>query len=230
MSVIGVASMKNSPGVTTFALALATTWPGGDTVFVELDASGGELGGYFHLDRNIGIASLATELRRERDPDVLFHHTQTLPGGQEVIAAPVGPAQAHAAVTALTTTLPEVLRKSLGGTTLVADLGRLAGPSAELAASMDTVLVMARPRLTDLMHLEGLAEAVPHAEIILTGPGTYPPGEVIDALGVKVRAHIAHDPAAQWFIQGRHGRTRFVRAVRRVAAGLAKTTRREGAA
>ncbi|WP_068927475.1 hypothetical protein [Planobispora rosea] len=230
MSVIGVASMKNSPGVTTFALALATTWPGGNTVFMELDASGGELGGYFHLDRNTGIASLATELRRERDPDVLLRHTQTLAGGQEVIAAPVGPAQAHAAVTALTTTLPEVLRKSLGGITLVADLGRLTDPSAELAASMDTVLVLARPRLADLMHLEGLAEAVPHAEIILLGPGTYPPSEVIDALGVKVRAHVAYDPVFQGLIQGQYRRTRFARAARRVAAGLAKTSRREGAA
>ncbi|MFF4989751.1 hypothetical protein ACFY19_21345 [Streptosporangium saharense] len=223
MTVIAVASVKNSPGVTTFALALAATWPGGKAVLAELDASGGELAGHFRLEPDPGIASLATETRRNRAPEVLLKHTQTLPGGLRVIAAPVQPGQAHAALTALTATLPEVLGNLSSDTVVVADLGRLTSPSAELAASADKVFVLARPRLTELAHLQGLAEAVPHAELILVGRGAYPPAEVTEAIGLSIRAHVAHDPGARAFLEGRRQRTRLVRAASRIAIALSTT-------
>jgi MinD-like ATPase involved in chromosome partitioning or flagellar assembly len=220
--VIGVASMKGSPGVTTFALALACIWPGNHpAILAELDASGGDLAGYFRLQPDPGIASLATETRRDRNPEVLFKHTQTLPKGLMVIPAPVRPSQAHAAITALAATLPDVFTKLPRDMTVIADLGRLTGPSAELAACVDRLLVLVRPRLTDLAHLEGLAEAAPNAELILAGPGPYPPREVAGALGLTIRIHLRHDAAAQAFLEGRRRRTRLVRAARQVARSLA---------
>ncbi|WP_449066276.1 hypothetical protein [Planomonospora algeriensis] len=230
MTVIGVASMKNSPGATTFALALAATWPGTDVVLAELDASGGELAGYFRLEPSPGTVSLAAETRSERDAEVLRRHTQSLPGGLRVIAGPARPDRAGAALMTLSATLPEVFGKLPAGAAVVADLGRLAGPAAELAVSMDRVLVLARPRLADLAHLEGLAEALPHAELVLVGRGAYPPREVTDAIGVRIRAHIAHDPAAQAFLEGRRQRTRLVRAARRISGALASVAPLEGVA
>ncbi|MEO3810771.1 hypothetical protein ABGB17_17355 [Sphaerisporangium sp. B11E5] len=220
MTVIGVASMKNSPGVTTFALALAATWPCGEVLLAELDAAGGELAGHFRLEPDPGVASLATELRRSQEPDVLGRHTQALPRGLRVIAAPVRQDQAYAAISAMTATLPDVLKKLPPETTVVADLGRLTGPSTELAARADHVLILTRPRLTELAHLQGLAEAVPHAEIVLIGRGTYPANEVTEAVGLRIRAHIAHDPGARAFLEGRRQRTRVVRAARRLATTL----------
>ncbi|GAA3165997.1 hypothetical protein GCM10010466_66010 [Planomonospora alba] len=230
MTVIGVASMKNSPGVTTLALALAATWPGPDVILAELDASGGERRGRFRLEPAPGTVSLAAETRSRRDADVLWRHTQALPGGLRVITAPTRPDHAHTALMTLSATLPEVFGKLPAGTAVLADLGRLAGPAAELAASMDRVLVLARPRLTDLAHLEGLAETVPHAELVLVGRGDYPPREVTDAIGVRIRAHVAHDPAAQAFLEGRRQRTRLVRAARRISGALAAVAPLEGAA
>lgn len=214
MTVIGVASVKGAPGVTTFALALAlaSTWPG-DVILAELDASGGDLATHHRLQPDPGIASLATEIRRERDPEVLVRHTQTL-RTLRVIAAPARPPQAYAAISALASTLPEVFPKLLSETTLIADLGRLTGPSVELASQMSRVLVLSRPHLADLAHLDGLPS---NAELILVGRGPYPPQEVTDALGVKIRAHIRHDPAAQAFLEGRRRRTRLVRAARQLA-------------
>ncbi|MFG1879333.1 hypothetical protein ACGFIV_31285 [Sphaerisporangium sp. NPDC049003] len=222
MTVIGVASMKNSPGVTTFALALAATWPAGEVVLAELDASGGDLAGHFRLQPDPGIASLATELRRNQEPDVLFKHTQALPRGLRVITAPVRQDQAHAALSALTVTLPDVLKKLSPDITIIADLGRLTGTSKQLAASADRVLVLARPRLTELAHLQDLGDAVPHAEVVLVGRGTYPPREVTQAIGLGIRAHIAHDPAAHAFLEGRRQRTRVVRAARRIGLALSE--------
>ncbi|MEV2272905.1 hypothetical protein [Nonomuraea africana] len=217
MTVIGVASVKGSPGVTAFALALASTWPG-NAILAELDASGGDLAGYYRLQPDPGVASLATEIRRERDAEVLARHTQTLPRGLKVIAAPPRPAQAHAAISALAPLLPELFPKLLRETTLIADLGRLTGPSTELAGSADRLLVLARPHLTDLAHLDSLP---PHAELVLVGRGPYPPREVTDALGLKVRAHLRHDPAAQAFLEGRRRSSRLVRAARQLSTTLA---------
>ncbi|MFD1935095.1 hypothetical protein ACFSKW_26830 [Nonomuraea mangrovi] len=217
MTVIGVASVKGSPGVTAFALALATTWPG-SALLAELDASGGDLAGYHGLQPDPGIASLATEFRRERDPEVLTRHTQTLLSGLKVIAAPAHPAQAYAAINALAPALPALFPKLLRDTMLIADLGRLVGPSVELARSTDRLLVLARAHLTDLAHLDGLP---PNAELVLVGRGPYPPKEVTDALGLKVRAHIRHDPVAQAFLEGRRRRTRLVRAAEELSATLA---------
>ncbi len=222
MTVIGVASVTGSPGVTTFALALAATWPDAfQVILAELDASGGDLAGHFRLEPDPGIASLATEIRREREPEVLYRHSQLLPKGLTVIAAPPRPAQAHAALTALASALPEVFKKLRPDVVVIADLGRLTGPSRELAAVTDRLLVLARPRLADLAHLEGLADALPQAELVLTGRGPYPLREVTDALGLNVRAHIGHDPAAQAFLEGRRRRTRLVRAARQVSRSLA---------
>ncbi|MFF3669855.1 hypothetical protein [Microtetraspora malaysiensis] len=222
MTAIGLASVKGSPGVTTFALALATAWPVGLPVLLaELDASGGDIAGCFRLPPDPGVASLATEIRRDRDPELLFRNAQTLPTGVKVIPAPVGPGQAQAALTALAVTLPEVVQRLPRNVSLLADLGRLNRPSIELANSMDRLLILAKPRLADLVHLEGLAEAVPHAELVLVGQGPYPPGEVTDAVGLKILAHLRHDPAAQAFLEGRRRRTRLLRAARQIGAVLA---------
>ncbi|GAA2653709.1 hypothetical protein GCM10010412_022030 [Nonomuraea recticatena] len=223
MTVIGIASVKGAPGVTAFALALASTWPG-NVVLAELDASGGDLAGHRGLQPDPGIASLATEIRRERDVEVLTRHAQMLPSGLKVIPAPSRPAQAHAAISALAGVLPEVFPKLLRETTLIADLGRLTGASVELAGSMDRLLVLTRPKLTDLAHLDGLP---PNAELVLVGRGPYPPKEVTDALDLKIRVHLRHDPAAQAFLEGRRRRTRLVRAARQLAATLAVSAQLE---
>src|SRR6266702_8439110 len=122
---VAVASLKGSPGVTTFALALAARWPtgpgdggssaGARCVVVEADPSGGDIATRFDLAGSPGLVSLAAAARRGDDPGLVWRHAQALPGGLPVVAAPPGADQARAALAALAPdapTAPGVLRQA----------------------------------------------------------------------------------------------------------------------
>ncbi|RBQ18093.1 hypothetical protein DP939_22290 [Spongiactinospora rosea] len=208
--------------MTTLAYALALA---AHATLLELDASGGDLTSLLRLPPDPGLVSLAAEVRRNRGADVLGRNAQMLPAGVAVIAAPARPDRASAVLSALAPALPEVLKEVPAHMPIVADLGRLTGPSREFAALTDRLLVLTRPRMPDLVHLEGLAEAVPDAELILMGRGPYPPGEITAALGLPVTAHVRHDPAARALLEGRRHRTRLTRAAAEIAATLMEPAR-----
>lgn len=100
-------SVKGAPGVTTSALALAGTWPTDRPPLVlEVDPSGGDLTAGFALASEPGLVSLAATARREAHrAEVAWEHTQVLPGGLPVVAAPVRAEQASAAVEVLTASM-----------------------------------------------------------------------------------------------------------------------------
>jgi hypothetical protein len=97
-----VVSAKGSPGVSTTCLGLAATWPHGwSPVLVEADASGGDVGIWHGLDAEPGLVGLAAASRRTGRDDLVWEHTQQLPGGLPVVIAPAGADQASAAVDVL---------------------------------------------------------------------------------------------------------------------------------
>src|ERR1700716_3587109 len=96
---VAVVSVKGSPGVTTFSVALAARWPApARTLLVEADPSGGDVGVRFSLASTPGLVSLAAAARRSDDPAVVWQHTQALPGGLPVAAAPPEAVRAGAPV------------------------------------------------------------------------------------------------------------------------------------
>lgn len=149
MALVGLVSQKGAPGTTLSALALAASWPtqpGRRKLLLEADADGGVLAVRYSLARDPGLLSLAAAGRHGLDRNDIWSHTQTLPGGLEVIAAPDRPEQATAAVLTAGRAMGEWLA-SVGDLDVIADFGRL-GPSApatELASAADVLMMVARP-------------------------------------------------------------------------------------
>jgi hypothetical protein len=215
---VAVCSVKGSPGVTTFCVALAAQWPAQTRcVLLECDPAGGDLATRFALASSPGLVSLAAAARRDSEPDMLWRHTQQLPGGLAVVAAPPGADHALGALIALT---PEgggsgsVLRLAARASdmTVVADCGRVDPTSAALPVvrSADVMLLLSRAHADDLAHLASRVAAVsrwsPRPALLLVGEG-YSAAEIARELDVPVFGRIPDDGAGAAVLRG-HGRSR----------------------
>ncbi|MFA9430968.1 chromosome partitioning protein [Egicoccus sp. AB-alg2] len=233
MTVVALASVKASPGVTTSLLALAATWPGQRPVLlVDADPDGGSLAARTGLLTEPGLTSLAAAARRTLRAGELERHTQPLPGGGvPALVGPADPEHASRALQLLGGPLATALRSDPDRDGLV-DCGRLraGSPAAPLAAAADVLVVVARPRLDELQHLRPalprLLAVGARPALLLVGEGPYPPGEVAAALDVTVLTTLPHDPAGadqlsgQRRRAGRLERTTLLRAARAVAEQL----------
>jgi len=209
MPLIALASVKSSPGVTTAALALASAWKNAERrLLVEADPSGGDLGLWLGLPANAGLAGLAAAARHGHDAGLPWRHARELAGGAHLVTAPAGAEQAAACVTALAIAkLPQEL--AAGPEPTLADCGRLypGSPALAVAAAAALTLLVVRPRVSELAHLEprirGLEQAGLRLALILTadtrrppGEPSYPAEEIAGVLGVPVQATLPGDPRA----------------------------------
>jgi hypothetical protein len=206
---IALASVKSSPGVTTAALALASAWPATQRrLLVEADPSGGDLGLWLGLPAAAGLAGLAAAARQGHNGDLPWRHARELAGGVHLITAPAGAEQAAACVAALTTAnLPQELAGA--PEPVLADCGRLypGSPALAVAAAAAVTLLVARPRVSELAHLEPRIRELERAGLRLAlllvdggrrppGEPSYPAGEIAAALGVPVQAALPADRRA----------------------------------
>jgi MinD-like ATPase involved in chromosome partitioning or flagellar assembly len=206
---IALASVKSSPGVTTTALALAAAWQAAPRrLLVEADPSGGDLGLWLGLPAAPGLAGLAAAARHGHEADLAWRHARELPGGTHLVTAPAGAEQAAACVAALSAAgLPQ----ELAGIPepVLADCGRLepGSPALAVAAAAKVTLLVVRPRVSELAHLEprirGLEEAGLRITLILAADSRRPPGEpsypaeeICSALGVPVQGTLPADRRA----------------------------------
>lgn len=225
---IALASIKGSPGVTTFALALAAHWPG-DTrrVLIECDPAGGDIAPRFGLTLSPGLISLAAEARRDPDLEGIWRHAQKLPGGLPVVVGPLRPDQARTALDALVDNgdpgrhgdgASSVLSASAGrcDITVVADCGRLDpnSPALPIIKSADHVLVLVRPQRDILSHLAArmgeIGQLASRVGLLLVGDG-YSPAEVTGELDIPVFASVPDDRRGAALLAGglsRPGRSR----------------------
>jgi hypothetical protein len=148
---------------------------------------------------------------------MLWQHTQKLPGGLPVVAAPPGADHALAALTALA---PEgagsdsVLRLAARATdmTVIADCGRADPTSAALPVvrSAHLLLLLSRAHADDLAHLASRVAAVsrwsPRPALLLVGEG-YSATEVSRELDVPVFGRIPEDSRGAAVLRG-HCRSR----------------------
>jgi hypothetical protein len=204
MMLVAVCSVKGSPGVTTFSVALAAHWLAQDRcLLLECDPSGGDIATRFSLAASPGLVSLAAAARRGSQPEMLWQHTQELPGGLPVVAAPPGADHALAALAALapeSSASGSVLQIAAGATdlTVIADCGRVDPASAvlPLVRSAEVMLLLSRAHADDLAHLANRLAAMsrwsPHPALLLVGEG-YSNAEVARELDVPVFGRIPQD-------------------------------------
>ncbi|MDX3192912.1 hypothetical protein PV458_31280 [Streptomyces sp. MN03-5084-2B] len=234
---IALCSVHGSPGVTTLAVALATHWP--DTtrtrrMIAEIDPAGGDLAMRLHLPTTPGLASLAAAARRQPRPEIVWDHTQGLPGGARVLLAPPGSGHTRAALHILAGAAHQLLPAAAREPDVVvlADCGRVdPGTQAEaIARQADALVLLTGTHGEDLAHtaarLAELARWTPRSGLLLTGDG-YPTAEVERELGVPTIGRLPHDPATVATLTGHRPPPRVRRrrpgGLARHVAALART-------
>lgn len=197
---IALGSIKGSPGVTTFALALAARWPGASRpVLVECDPAGGDIAARFGLTGSPGLMSLAAAARHANDSELIWQHTQTLRGGLSVVAGALRPDQAATALRTLSDAEGGgvlAAAASRAEVVVLADCGRLAPESLPVITAADQLLLLVRPLRDELAHLAArlpeLSRCARRVGLLLAGPG-YSQVEVAAELGVPVLAWVPSD-------------------------------------
>jgi len=216
MSVIALASAKGAPGVTTATLALAGVWSGRVAV-VECDPFGGTIAARFGLPPAPGLLSLASHARHQMRPDLLWSHLQRLPPGGVPVLLGVQTFEQAMALGRVWTLLPQALAGL--GVDVLADCGRLLPnvPAEAVPQAADLVLLVARPTVEEIAHLEQrlatLEEAGRTTGLVLVGEAPYDRRTVADRLtadGLRtpVLGVLADDPEAASVLCGRPSRRR----------------------
>jgi hypothetical protein len=194
VSIVALASVKGSPGVTTVALALASWWPR-PVVVLEADPAGGDLAVRLGLPEDPGLVGLAAALRRHSQDDPLEQFAQESPLGIPVVPAPAGARQSAASVSLLAALPGAPLQFEVD---VLLDVGRLdhSSPAWPLAMQADALVWVCRPQLGDLAHLSATVEQGGGrvGSVVLSGAGPYPAEEVAATLGVTVLGHLPADP------------------------------------
>jgi MinD-like ATPase involved in chromosome partitioning or flagellar assembly len=199
VAVIAVGSIR-SCGVTTIAAALGAVWPEGrDMVVIEADPVGGTVAAESGWASEPSLVTLAAAARRRLEPALIFDHTQSLPGGGRVLAAPASSDLARDALSMLTPLLDQLHEFEAD---VVIDCGRLesSGVTRTLWDGADSALVAVRPRLGDLQALATWCEVAPsdlkRIKLVVVGDGPYGDTEIAETLGLDVVAHVPWDPKA----------------------------------
>lgn len=232
MTTIAVCSLAGAPGVTTVALALASTWPTEERVcLVEADASGGDIASWWRVPTWPGTVDLAAASRGGQDHEDtgLETYTQVLPGGMRVCVAPATAERTHHAV-ALLAHHPKALAPSQGVSVL--DLGRIApdSESLRLLGEADLVVAVTTPELGQLKRLKDsmvmLRASSAHLGIVVAGASSRRSGEISQALDAPIWARVPHDRRAAAFLAGQEQLPRVHRRpLIRAAHTLARTLR-----
>lgn len=226
MSVIGLFSVKGSPGTTTLAVAIAAHGRsvGHGAVLIEADTAGGDLALRYGIAQQPGLAQLAARTRHIGDRrgvlDGLARTINSEAGAPvDLVSAPVEPAAVEAAVTALHAN-PEVLAAAGRGRRVLLDLGRLDAASAGsgLLGSCDLAVMVVRGDAVSLGHAREaawVANLPVRCGFVLIDTGPYRVGEVAEVLAVDCFGTIPAD------VRGPMRGRRAARAVGALWAGLA---------
>ena len=204
MTVVTLASLKGSPGVTTAATALGASWPAGRRVLlVEADPFGGDLAPRFGSTSARGMASLFAAARRSLSPDAVWDHVEHLPGGLPVLFGLSGAAGAVANEKAW-----PAVAAALGAleADVVVDAGRLlpnfAGGVADVLTPSDVLVILCHPTLEGIVHLRAALPALVSELrgrpllVVPAGSGGYSGAEIGSTLGVAVGPPMPDDRKA----------------------------------
>jgi hypothetical protein len=177
---VGLCSLKSSPGVTTTALTLAGAWPSGGArpTVLELDVRGGDVAWRFGLAADPGLQSLAVAARVRPMPELLAAHAQPVGAAEvRVVAAPVERDAARHAAASL-----KALLDVLGNVPepVLVDLGEVDLKDADarsVLAGAAALLVVARAVPEQVARLQAatrdLLSVQPQVKAVLVGDIEY---------------------------------------------------------
>jgi hypothetical protein len=259
MPIITVCSAKGSPGVSTFAIALAAVWPQ-DSLLADLDPAGSDLMWRYRaqggepLDTGRGLLSLGVAVRpggSSAGALDLRDHVQELQGGQWALVGVRSPEQ----VTGLGPVWPQISAALVAApTVVVADVGRVVPGSPAMPVLERSRLVLfltratveayahLRERLASLAEPLGLQGSSPRRVGVLIVGSDRDSHAVhdlqkildIDGSGAHVLGRIADDgkgaDALNGLRTGGAGRSLLVRSVRGLVPTLAERLGAETAA
>ncbi|MBF6555925.1 MAG: hypothetical protein IVW52_07070 [Acidimicrobiales bacterium] len=204
MTLIALASVKGSPGVTTAATALAASWPEGRQVLlVEADPFGGDLAPRYAMAPTGGLSSLFAAARRALVPEDVWDHVDHLPGGLPVLFGLGGPHQAVANEKAW-----PIVAGALSAidADVVIDVGRLlpnlGGGVRDVLAQADALVVLCQSTLEAIVHLRealpGLAAELRGRGLLVvpTGTAQFSATDIARTLQVEVLPPMPDDPGA----------------------------------
>jgi MinD-like ATPase involved in chromosome partitioning or flagellar assembly len=194
-----LASVKGSPGVTTTACLLGSTWPDPERIVVaECDPSGGDLSARFALSARQGWSSLAASIRRGAAGS-LGEHLQTLPGGLRVL---IGSRDTSADCARLSRHFLDRERQFTDGPwDILADAGRIIrgdGTQACLFGVADRVIVVLRTDAGAVMHVKSWTDSLPsdlrgRVGLVTVGGKGYPRHEIEAFTSQSVIGHLPDD-------------------------------------
>ncbi len=196
MTVIGVASLRSSPGATSLAVGMSWAVEGPVTL-VEADPAGGVLAARFGLDATRDLLSFGIGVRRTFVPELLFAHTTSL-GLTHCLLSPADPPSARRAIDMTAETLGAHLCRF--DMTTVVDLGCLStqSPAIPLAKRLDRLLLVAKPALEDVPALLDVLSMVRTwivpVDLVLIGSGPFKADEFAQVTGLPIAAVLPHDP------------------------------------
>ncbi|NNE74303.1 MAG: hypothetical protein HKN26_11610 [Acidimicrobiales bacterium] len=234
MTLLCVASVKGSPGVTLTTLALAAAWPtehDDQKVLIEADADGGTLAVHYQLGRDPGLIGLTAAAGHQLDIADVWNHSQELPGGLPVVVAPDQPDKAANIISTAGCTLARPLAQRNDLVALV-DCGRLSSRSAanDIVRHADALIVVLRPTAPNIQiaahRLAAQRRLCENVTWLLVGDRPYSPAEIQGVHQVPVLGVIADDLIGARGLE--HGtsdkklrRSAFIRSIANVADTLA---------
>ncbi len=199
VSILVLASVKGSPGVTTTACLLGSTWPNADRIVVaECDPSGGDLSARFALSARQGWTSLAASIRRGASGP-LGEHLQTLPGGLRVL---IGSRDSSPDCARLSRHFLERGRQFTDGPwDIVADVGRIVrgdGTQTSWLGVADRVILVLRTDAGAVIHAKSWADTLPsdlkgRLALVTVGAKGYPNREIEGFTSLSVIGHLPED-------------------------------------
>lgn len=219
MTIVALASIKGSPGVTTAATALAASWPAGRKVLlVEADPFGGDLAPRYGSTVTGGLASLFAAARRTLAPDAVWDHVHELPGGLPVLFGLTGLHQAVA-----NEQVWPAIAKALGelDADVVVDVGRLlpnfGGGIRAVLDQADAVIVVCEPTLEHIVHLRdalpGLVAELAGRRLVVvpTGAVGYAAEDIAKTLQVTVLRPMPNDPVGSAALANKRNKRKLER-------------------
>ncbi len=209
MKVIGLASVRGAPGVTTTALLLASTFT--DGLVVEADLDGGVLAVRYGLGREPGLTTFAAS---GHDAEGGWRAHAQDAGGVPVLVGPDAPGASASLWRTAGERITHKLAAAADGVAVV-DAGRLRSPVPLVAAS-DLLAVLVNPVADQLVALTHLVPTLRQAVrgrvvVVLVGAGPYGAAAVERSVGVSVVGELPNDPDAAEVLRVGGSRSRLAR-------------------
>ena len=171
-----MSSCRGAPGVSSWALTLATAWPHAhDRVLVEADCSGGVFGSRYDVAIEPGSAELVSQARRGRfDADVdlggFARHVRTAESRDSELWVVPTPLSSHEALDVWRAMAGPAAEAMLFDDRLwLADCGRVwhRSPAEALLAAAPLSIVVTDGSMPSLLVLKARVESLPNATAIL---------------------------------------------------------------